>query len=156
MNFRLLNASLDALAVIRELRLDTNSLGKGQWRGRCPFHHSEKLRSRSLAISLPLRKFLCHSGRCGAHGDLIDLSGARPQTEPVRRRPGNRESLSHGTGRGTVMRNNGIFLNDPYVDIWHNYPRNPEAWDNYFLKLTDLDTPLKVLRWYLHLGTKNW
>ena len=72
-DFRTFNASLDTITVIRELRLETNSLGGGQWRGRCPFHHSENPRSRSLAISLPLRKFMCHNAKCGAHGDLIDL-----------------------------------------------------------------------------------
>jgi DNA primase len=71
-DFRILNLQLPALDVIRSLHLVECGMGGGQWRGKCPYHESNNPHARSLAISLGLRKFLCH--KCGAHGDLIDLS----------------------------------------------------------------------------------
>ncbi len=70
-DFKTLNESLKALDVIRALKLECRTLGQGYWRGRCPFHYSSSALSRSLAVSIAVKKWLCH--KCGAHGDLIDL-----------------------------------------------------------------------------------
>lgn len=71
LDFKRLNEDLPALAVLQALRLQAASYTCEEWRGRCPYHQSSSKRPRSLAVSLSLRKFVCH--RCGAHGDLIDL-----------------------------------------------------------------------------------
>jgi DNA primase len=73
LNFRELNLSLDVLQVVRMLRLHGKVEGP-EWRGGCPVHGSRSPKSRSLAISLELRKCFCHKAGCGWQGDLIDLT----------------------------------------------------------------------------------
>lgn len=71
LDFKVLNRQLSALAVIRSLGLEADTCTRHKWRGRCPFHQSGNLRSRSLAVDLQLRAWYCH--RCKVGGDLIDL-----------------------------------------------------------------------------------
>lgn len=72
-DFQRLNLALPTLDVLRALGLACKTRTTEHWRGQCPFHESTSGRSRSLEVSIPLRKWHCHSRACGQYGDLLDL-----------------------------------------------------------------------------------
>jgi hypothetical protein len=70
-DFRRLNESLDALAVVRALGIEIAWVFSAQIRCRCPFHQSKS--GRSMSVGRSARHWYCHSRECHQHGDLIDL-----------------------------------------------------------------------------------
>jgi DNA primase len=70
-DWKCLNLALPAHQVAEMLGLECHAYTGRWWRGRCPFHQSGALRSRSMQINCVLRLYYCH--RCHRSGDLIDL-----------------------------------------------------------------------------------
>lgn len=70
-DFRMLNQALPVREVLDLLGLRYASIQGRHWRGKCPFHQSASVVSRSLMVDLYAAKFFCH--KCHEFGDILDL-----------------------------------------------------------------------------------